>query len=128
METVRKTNKVRLQKWAQIMKERKASGLSVKEWCNQTGINRNQYFYWQRKSRNTLYGEAKNPYTSVQPSNLAVSGFTEVRLVENKPIRRVNETVETGTLLIVIGDIQITADSDYPPQNLMLLLRGLTVC
>ena len=128
METVQKTNKVRLQKWAQIMKERKASGLGVKEWCNQTGINRNQYFYWQRKLRNTLYGEAKNPYTTVQPSNLAVSGFTEVRLLENKPIRRINENVETGTLQIAIGDIQITADSDYPPQNLTLLLRGLTVC
>ena len=41
----------RMSHWAQIMRERIESGLSIKAFCRQMGICGNTYFYWQRKLR-----------------------------------------------------------------------------
>jgi len=41
----------RLTHWAQIMRERQDSGLSIKAYCKQRGFHENVYYYWQRKLR-----------------------------------------------------------------------------
>mgnify|MGYP000910973565 CR=1 FL=1 len=41
----------RLTHWSQVMRERAASGLSIKAYCWQLGICGNTYFYWQRRVR-----------------------------------------------------------------------------
>jgi putative transposase len=41
----------RLSQWAEIIKVRNESGKSVKEFCEDSGINKHTYFYWQRKLR-----------------------------------------------------------------------------
>lgn len=51
MDTRRVAREVHLSKWSGIIKEQKASGLNVKEWCLANGVNRQQYFYWQRQLR-----------------------------------------------------------------------------
>ena len=42
---------LRLSHWAGIMRERKESGLTIKAFCESSGIYPNVYFYWQRKLR-----------------------------------------------------------------------------
>jgi len=50
-----KTNEIaveyRLSYWANIIRERKESGLNVKAFCQNIGIHSNTYFYWQKKLR-----------------------------------------------------------------------------
>jgi len=41
----------RLTHWAQIMRERKESGLNIKAYCEQQGFHENVYYYWQRRLR-----------------------------------------------------------------------------
>ena len=41
----------RLQGWAEIIRERQASGLTNKEFCAQRGITEKTYYYWLRKVR-----------------------------------------------------------------------------
>lgn len=41
----------RLSHWAQIMKARSESGLSIKAFCKEAGFHENVYYYWQRKLR-----------------------------------------------------------------------------
>lgn len=48
----------RLSHWAQIMQERKASGMSIKAYCESVGIHFNRYFYWQRKLREAALKES----------------------------------------------------------------------
>lgn len=36
-------------KWSQRVAECSHSGLSVRQWCNEQGINPNTYCHWQRK-------------------------------------------------------------------------------
>ena len=42
---------VRMKKWAVILQEAAASGLPKVTWCEQNGINRRQFFHWQKKIR-----------------------------------------------------------------------------
>ena len=39
------TPQERLEKWNAAICAQKASGLTIKEWCEQNGINSNTYYY-----------------------------------------------------------------------------------
>lgn len=47
----------RLAHWAEIVRERVESGLSVKDFCQSRGFHQNIYFYWQRKLRQAAWAE-----------------------------------------------------------------------
>ena len=51
METRLATNQIRLTSWANIIRARNESGLTVKEYCEVNGLSRNSYFYWLKKVR-----------------------------------------------------------------------------
>lgn len=51
MDTKKVTSEYRLSHWAQIVKIRQDSGKTVKDYCEESGISRNAYFYWQKKLR-----------------------------------------------------------------------------
>ena len=42
---------VRMKKWAGILQEAAASGVPKVTWCEQNGINRRQFYHWQKKIR-----------------------------------------------------------------------------
>ena len=42
------TPQERLEKWNAAICAQKASGLTIKEWCEQNGINSNTYYYYLR--------------------------------------------------------------------------------
>ena len=42
---------VRMKKWAGIIQEAAASGLTKSEFCARNGINRRQFFHWQKQLR-----------------------------------------------------------------------------
>lgn len=60
----KETNELRLAQWADIIKEQKQSGLTVKDWCSQNGITKDAYYYWQHKLRKEVY-EAIKPQESI---------------------------------------------------------------
>ena len=41
----------RLQVWSGMIRQQKASGLSVKSWCMENGVSENTYYYRLRKIR-----------------------------------------------------------------------------
>lgn len=42
-----------LQIWSSMIREQKASGLSIKNWCMENGVSENSYYYRLRKIRQT---------------------------------------------------------------------------
>ena len=48
------THQVKLDHWTALLKEQKSSGLSIKEWCSQNDISRDQFFYWKRKLKESV--------------------------------------------------------------------------
>jgi putative transposase len=51
MDTRKVAKEYRLSQWAQIIQARIESGKSIKDFCEEAGVNKNAYFYWQRKLR-----------------------------------------------------------------------------
>lgn len=49
MDTKLATKQIRLNEWAGIIKDCKASGLKVDEYCQRNSISRDAYYYWLRK-------------------------------------------------------------------------------
>lgn len=110
----------RLAQWAQALRERAASGESIKEFCRSRGIKRNTYFYWQRKLRETACKQLSLSQEVIERKNQPMQSFTEVRVEE--PIQTAENT---GLIHMEVGEARITIDSAYPLEKLAALLREL---
>lgn len=70
MNTRAVASEYRKAEWAQIMRERADSGESINSFCESRGIRRNQYFYWQRKLRESVCEELIAPAGANAPKHL----------------------------------------------------------
>lgn len=113
----------RLAHWAQVMRERRDSGMSIKAFCNTKGIHANVYYYWQRKLRDAAC-EQLTESGQLQQTSLAKPSFTEVKLIESDPPTLTGEL--TSHICVEVGGVRITADGAYPPEKLAVLLRELS--
>lgn len=104
----------RMAHWTQIMRERAQSGLNTKEYCKSIGLRENVYYYWQRKLR------------EVACEQMSVQGFTEVKLGLPATQSALSEVNLSGQLQMEIRGVRITADSAYPTEKLVALLRALS--
>ena len=43
--------KYRMEQWTQLIQDQKASGMSIKAWCQQTQIKETSYYYWLKRIR-----------------------------------------------------------------------------
>lgn len=92
------TKELRLAQWAGIIREQKESGLTVKDWCNQNGITKDAYYYWQQKLRKEVYVAIK-PQDSIfapVPNEVMVqqSTISEPGKISSLTLRRGKVTVE----------------------------------
>jgi hypothetical protein len=115
----------RLSHWAQIMQERQARGVSIKEYCRQIGIGANTYFYWQKKLRESAAESLLCQGTKGSQCGLAKAGFAEVKLSDNRMPAAGAAGNQTGTLRIEVPGMSIAADGSYPTEKLAELLRKL---
>lgn len=51
MNTQKIAAEYRLAQWAKVVQQRIDSGKSIKDFCEDEGVGRNTYFYWQKKLR-----------------------------------------------------------------------------
>ncbi|MGI6527458.1 MAG: transposase [Peptococcaceae bacterium] len=101
MDTRKMAKEYRLSQWAQIIQARKESGKSVKDFCAEEGVNKNAYFYWQRKLREAA---CKDLTEAEQSKGIVPGGW--VRLGPVKP------QYADGSILIEINGCQITVKSN----------------
>jgi len=97
-----------------VIQEQKCSGLNIKEFCQEKGITRNAYFYWQRKIRKaTCEGLLKVEKTA---------GIVPTGWMQLEPKQA------TGTTLdIEIGGCHITVDEKTDPELLKKVCRILRI-
>jgi hypothetical protein len=77
---------VRLQQWGALISSCQASGMTVKDWCTEKGINAKTYYYWLRKIREaacrqmdrqagTVFAEVQGSHGTGAAITLRISGF-----------------------------------------------------
>ena len=112
----------RLAQWAQALQEHKASGASIKTFCENKGVSKNTYLYWQRKLRESACKQLALKQAETAGRNLPAQSFAEIRIAE--PARML-ETAQPSGIHMEIGVARITIDSTYPTDQLAALLREL---
>lgn len=126
MSTRKITSNLRLSHWTQILRERAGSGLSVKAYCEKEGIHENTYFYWQRKIREAVGRQIIGLQTVESQENLTQPNFMEVRIEKDmRQMEPVGNGNQCSEVKIEISGARINADSEYPVDKLIKLLKGL---
>ena len=72
----------RLTHWAQIIRRRNESGLSIKAFCTNEGFHENIYCYWQRKLREAVCERMTEVRTKHTPTDCFPLVFVELKIAE----------------------------------------------
>jgi len=94
--------------WTQMLQERIAKGESIKEFCENRGVSRNTYFYWQRKLRAVV---AEQIGTTAKMKNgrceMIPRGWAQVQADEDftpKQPGGVALSIEIGGYKVAVGE------------------------
>ena len=100
-----------VKEWKEIFRKVAESGMSKREWCNENGICRNSFFYWQRRIRELE--EQQNP----EP----VSMFYELdpaTMVSDESIAK----AFSAHIMIQAGAYQVYIDDSFKDETLARIL------
>lgn len=70
----------KLAQWAQTVAQCRDSGLSVRQWCQEHGVNVSSYYKWQRKVYATAKAQRESRFVEVTPVQPAAVGDVAVTL------------------------------------------------
>lgn len=112
-EVKRQTN---IRKWTQIFSERNASGLTVRQYCEEHGITKDQYYYWLKVVREAAIemAERQNALVEIPTTRSDVPAVIPSG-------EHVNEVRPDPCILIQTGTTMIQVDSTAP----VALVRGI---
>jgi hypothetical protein len=107
-------NEYRLAQWAEVMRARVESGLSIRAYCRREGYHPNRYFYWQRRLREAAAAELLP--VEVKTPQPVPSGWTQIEAEAKK--------AESGGIVIEIGKSRI-AVTDSTDTELLTKICGV---
>jgi putative transposase len=112
------------------MRDRAASGLSIRAYCKQAGIHENNYYYWQKKLREAAvktHAQEHKPqrYQTHQEVKEVPSGWA---LCEAKKSTK-HENIEQSPLIISIGHYRVEVSPETDMEHLANVCRLLaSIC
>lgn len=105
MNTKLATRQIRLNEWAAIIKDCKASGLKVDIYCEQHGLSRDAYYYWLRR---------------VKEAALKQAGFVELPALpsEQKVTETINKRISDfeTQMIIKMNGIEFCVNDNSPTE------------
>ena len=97
---------IKLAQWAEMVRQRNESGLTVTDWCKENGINLKTYYYRLKRVRQAVCSEMeRHDIVPVEP----IAG-TEIT---------------TEKIELSIGDVKISLPDDFNESTLKRLLGVL---
>ena len=104
----------RMRQWAELLRERAASGESINVFCESRGLSMDRYYYWQRKLR-LVAGAALQ---SQKSDKMAPVGWA---VCEAVPV-----SWQTSGVTIEIGKCRVLVGADWDSETLGKVCRVLT--
>ena len=68
----------KLAQWAQVVAQCRDSGLSVRQWCQEHGVNVSSYYKWQRKVYAAAKSQQESRFVEVTPTQPVTVGGVAV--------------------------------------------------
>jgi hypothetical protein len=113
----------RMGHWAEIMRERAESGLSIRAYCEREGMHPNRYHYWQRRLR--AAAAAKEMLSARgETVRAAPAGWTELSVAEDKA-NTMSEAIKGTELTIEIGKCRVKANEETDTELLKKVCETL---
>ncbi len=104
-----------LEKWADIIRQQQASGLTINQWVTENNIRRDAFFYWKRKLKDTVIdsvtsaGFVELPVAPIQTESIPVA-----KLVQPTPSTETSvETVATMNIGSSVTNIYGNASQEF---------------
>jgi putative transposase len=107
----------RLAHWSQIMRDRVEKGLSIRAYCENSGIHENTYFYWQHKLREAACVGTQMATIEVEEKSLVPKGWAALSVSE--------KSAQPEGLTIEVGGCRITVCDKTNPELLAKVCRAL---
>ena len=115
-----KIHQLHLNEWITRFSEQKASGLTVKQWCEQKHLSVRTYNYWKHLVKEDL---SRQVLPDIVPLAFPNSQSTSDPQDSNTPVFT-NCTIRT-TATITINGITITVDSGISEDFLRTLIKAV---
>ena len=65
---------MKLAEWTRLIQQRTESGKSIKAWCDEQGIRRRLYYYWQKRVREATIKNAAMIYPGALVAQITAGG------------------------------------------------------
>ena len=128
MNAKQKLHQIHLQEWTVRFAEQKASGLTVRQWCEQNHLSFHTYNYWKHLLKEEVVDQALPdivpitlPVLSDSDTSLETSN-TEVRSIRaNRAIR----SNDNSNVKVLVNGISIETSADVSAEFLSKLIRAV---
>ena len=119
MDTRKVAQDYRRSKWAEIMRDRQESGLSVRTYCNQHDIKECTYYYWQQKLREAACEQLLpiNTTASIVPAGWAKCNVAEANTS--------NSYSSNTSINVAVGQFKISISQKNDIELLSEVCRAL---
>ncbi len=94
-------SEVQLKTWQDQVEAQKSSGLSVRIWCAENGINEKTFYYRMRKVRERLPGNQP----AFVPLNTSINSSWEISLEKNGLNISLPSDISSETLLALVREL-----------------------
>ena len=108
-------HRAKLQEWAVQIQNCRGSGLSVRTWCRQEGINAATYYRWERELLATA-------------ETIPSSSVSAVRFAELPAPKRVSRNVAERCATLHIGNASLNIYPGCDAEQLKMLVELLRLC
>mgnify|MGYP006967012482 CR=1 FL=1 len=118
-----KIHQLHLNEWITRFSEQKASGLTVKQWCEQNHLSVHAYNYWKHLVKEDLSSQVLPdivPLAFPNSERTSVPTESSTPVFTNCPIRAIRTTAT-----ITINGISITVDSGISEDFLHTLIKAV---
>jgi len=119
MNTREMAQDVRLANWAGILRARRDSGLSVRCYCQEQGINEKTYYYWQKRLREATcerLGLQEQPLSSATQNETPI--FAALPMQGNK----------NGSIVIRLNGAEVEIQGEANTAAMETVLKVLRGC
>lgn len=118
MNTSKITGQQKLSQWVPIIKECRASGMSIRSWCEQNDLSEKQFYYWQRKIK-VISGEPL-------PVRTQNSKFIQVPVSTTASVQGQSSSTFIPSMVIHVGKIVVELTDYTAPELLASVLKVLS--
>lgn len=120
MNTKQKLHQLRLNEWSSRFSDQKASGLTVKQWCDQNNLSIHTYNYWKHLLKEELASQVLPdivPVSLPDTTNELLPMVSTNSSLTNRAIR--------STEKLTINNISIEVDSAISAAFLTTLIKAV---